>query len=225
MKESTSILLLRTYIIQIVKWYVLIDMMKYCREVFNMSKPVICITSKMRECAFKFAKKIETEKNQYPRLHQSLTVLIETTYVGKLGEICFLKYLIDNGVSQDTQGMFEIFEGQENVDSYDFVQKNGKKVDIKTGYLSKHKRLMVNASQLKNNPKDIYVGVKLYTDKGAPNVAGEADINSWTAACIEGYAFKNDVVNAGSRNWGKASANAIYYDKLRNVDDLIRYFK
>lgn len=193
-------------------------------EVFIMSKPIVKITPKMRECAYHFAVKIETEKNQYARLHQPLTELIETTYVGKLGELAFLSYLNNEGRFPNTNEMFKIYEGQENVDSYDFVQKNGKKVDIKTGYLSKHKRLMVNTSQLKNNPKDIYVGVKLFTNAKAPDTAGEANINSWTSACIEGFAFKDEVVKAGSKNWGKDYANAINYNDLRDVNALVRYF-
>lgn len=175
-----------------------------------MSKPIINITPEMREIAHDFAVKIETKKNQYARLGQPLNELIETTYVGKLGELAFLSYLNSKGIFTDTHDMFEIYEGQENVDSYDFVQKNGRKVDVKTGYLSNHKRLMVNSSQLQNIPKDIYVGVKLFTNDKTPVGAGEADVNSWTTACIEGYVFRNQVVNAGSRYWGKDYANVIY---------------
>lgn len=189
-----------------------------------MSKPIVNITHKMRKRAYDFAKKIETEKNQYARLHQPLKELIETTFVGKLGELAFLSYLNNRGCFPNTHEMFKIYEGQENVDSYDFVQKNGKTVDIKTGYLSKHKRLMVNTSQLKNNPKDIYVGIKLFTNEKTPNIAGEANINSWATACIEGFAFKDEIVKAGSRNWGKDYANAINYNNLRNVNELIKYF-
>lgn len=94
---------------------------------------------------------------------------------------------------------------------------------MKTGYLSRFKRLMVNIFRLKNNPKDIYVGVKLYINAKIPNTAGKTNINSWTTACIETFAFKDGklVVGIGEK---KDFASAINFNNLRDVNDLIRYF-
>ena len=57
-------------------------------------KPIVKITQEMRDVAYKFAYDIEMKNDQYPRLGQNENELVETTYVGKLGELAFLSYLI-----------------------------------------------------------------------------------------------------------------------------------
>lgn len=118
----------------------------------------------MRDVAYKFAYDIEMKHDQCPRLGQNENELVETTYVGKLGELAFLSYLNSKDIFPDTKDLLEIFLGQNNVDSFDFLLRKGHTVDIKTGYLRNHKRLMVNEEQLSQKKKDVYVAVKLLSD-------------------------------------------------------------
>ena len=118
----------------------------------------ICEYDKQR--CLKFAKDIIYSSNQYNRFSQTTQIQIERTYVGKLAELMFLRYLNSNSKSYDEGDMFEIFQGQQNVDSYDFITKEGYTIDIKTASKPFHKRIMVPIDQL-NVKKDIYVGIKL----------------------------------------------------------------
>ena len=187
------------------------------------NKPIIVITEEMRKQAYDFAHQIE-RRNQFNKSEQSMIELREKTYIGKLGELVFLRYLNLMGIEMDAKEIPEIYDGKTKLDSYDFIQKNGKKVQVKTGYLEKHKRLVINARQFKNNPKDIYVGVQLFTGGKSPKILCETDMDSWTHACIEGYAFKREIEKTETRNLGKALAHAIAYNKLRDVNDLVKYF-
>lgn len=187
------------------------------------NKPIIVITEEMRKQAYDFAHQIE-RRNQFNISGQSMNELIEKTYIRKLGELVFVRYLNLVGIEIDAKEILEIYEGKTKLDSYDFIQKNGKKVQVKTGYLEKHERLVINARQFKNNPKDIYVGVQLFTDGKSPKILCETEMDSWTHACIEGYAFKREIEKTETRNWGKALAHAIAYNELRDVNDLVKYF-
>ena len=57
--------------------------------------------------------------------------------------------------------MFDIYEGQANIDEFDFVTLDRRTIDIKTAVFSNHTRLVVPLDQLLNIPKDFYVGIKL----------------------------------------------------------------
>lgn len=76
----------------------------------------------MRRDALQFAKDIILSDNQYSRLlpeniknsndvSTQQKIEIQRTYMGKLGEIVFLKLLNSKGKIVNTQGMFEIYEG------------------------------------------------------------------------------------------------------------------
>ena len=49
--------------------------------------------------------------------------------------------LKENEIDYDEGDMFEIFEGQENADTYDFVTPCKKSIDIKTASLPFHSRI------------------------------------------------------------------------------------
>lgn len=126
----------------------------------------------MRRDALQFAKDIILSDNQYSRLlpeniknsndvSTQQKIEIQRTYMGKLGEIVFLKLLNSKGKIVNTQGMFEIYEGQDNVDSFDFETIDGESVDVKSGFRTIHTRLLVNIQQFDRSPKNYYVGVKL----------------------------------------------------------------
>ena len=57
--------------------------------------------------------------------------------------------------------VLEIYHGKSNVDSYDFITKNQKKVEIKSASKDFHKRIMVPKDQW-HNTKDYYVGIKIF---------------------------------------------------------------
>ena len=182
------------------------------------------ITQEMRDKAYEFATIIEKRKNQYARLGQSEEELIETTYIGKLGELAFLTALHSVDVFPDISGLLDVYEGQENVDLYDFITQDGLTVDIKTGYLPYHSRLMVNEQQFNNIPKDIYVGIKLLASDPIKD-AGKNGKNIWINAVIHGWISHGDLKKYGEfRNFGKAYAYAIIYRKLNSIKLLLDKF-
>lgn len=184
----------------------------------------IKITQEMRDKAYAFAIMIEKGKNQYARLGQSEEELIETTYIGKLGELAFLKALNSCDIFPDISGILDVYEGQENVDSYDFITQDGLTVDIKTGYLPHHTRLMVNKQQFNNIPKDIYVGIKLLASDSI-NDAGKNGKDVWSNAEIHGWISHDDLKEYGEfRNFGKAYAYAIIYCNLNRIELLLDKF-
>ena len=144
------------------------------------------ITEDMKALALDFAKNIILTDNQYSRLlpenvknsHDvslQQKIEIQRTYMGKLGELAFAKFLDEKGKQVDIRGMFQIYEGQTNVDNFDFRTRNGMSVDIKTGFRNIHRRLLVNVEQFENLPKDYYVAVKL----------NAKDVNSGSLTLIE----------------------------------------
>jgi hypothetical protein len=152
-------------------------------------------------------------------------IKIQRTYMGKLGELAFLKLLLSKGKNVNADGMFQIYEGQENVDSFDFVTSDGKKVDVKTGFRTIHTRLLVNIQQFDSNPpKDYYVGVKL----NAVDVNAHQTLVDWdniTLARINGYAEHSYMqTHASIYDFGEGPARWLFYDKLMGIDRLIDEF-
>lgn len=193
------------------------------------------ITEEMKEKALTFAKNIILTDNQYSRLLPSQVresndvtlqskIEIQRTYMGKLGELVFLKYLTENGRSVSTKGMFEVYEGQGNVDHFDFVTKKEHSVDVKTGFRQIHRRLLVNTEQFDNIPKDYYVAVKI----DAMDVDGEQKLVDWeqvSTATIWGYAEHSYMEkHAEIANFGEGPARWLYYNKLLGIDRLLEEF-
>lgn len=193
------------------------------------------VTRNMRERALDFATRIIRTNNQYSRLLPSQVwesndlglrekLEIQRTYVGKIGEMVFLDLLGFKNKNVNTDGMFEIYEGQENVDDFDFITLNDESVDVKTGFRVIHSRLLINVEQFNNLPKDYYVGVKLNgVDVDAANKI--IDLNSITEGIVYGYAeydYLNNHANEG--NYGEGPAKALPYNRLLGIDRLIDMF-
>ncbi len=193
------------------------------------------ITETMKEKALAFAKDIILTDNQYSRLLPSQVresndvtlqnkIEIQRTYMGKLGELVFLKYLTENGRSVSTEGMFEVYEGQENVDHFDFITKSGHTVDVKTGFRQIHRRLLVNTDQFDGIPKDYYVAVKI----DAIDVDGEQKLVDWehiSTATIWGYAEHSYMQRSAKvANFGEGPARWLYYNRLLGIDKLLEEF-
>lgn len=193
------------------------------------------ITEEMKNEALKFAKDIILTDNQYSRLlptevwysndvEVKKKIEIQRTYMGKLGELVFLQYLTEKGKSVSTKGMFEVYEGQENVDDFDFITRSGKTVDVKTGFRRIHKRLLVNTEQFDGKPKDYYVAVKI----DAMDVNSEQKLVDWdniSNAVIWGYAeYSYMRRSAGIGGFGEGPARWLYYNKLLGIDKLLSEF-
>lgn len=181
------------------------------------------VTPDMRQQALGFAENIILGNNQFDRLPNEVAVRIQRTCVGKLGELVFAQILLDRGRNVDFEPMFAIFEGQNNVDGFDFETNNNQTVDIKTGFRANHRLLMVNEQQLRQ-PKGYYVGIKL--NAVDPDLS-ERVINLETidTATVYGYVTHNDLVNANpSRNFGEGYASWLRYTDLRDINELLNQF-
>ena len=182
---------------------------------------VVNINKEMKNLALNFAKKIIQTNNQYSRLlpdgidfnKDKETIEIQRTFLGKLGEIAFLTLLTEKNIEVKTDGMFDVFEGQNNVDSFDFITAKGKSIDIKTGFRSIHTRLLINMEQFNNIPKDFYVAVKIETEDldSSKKIIGYAD-----------YTYLKEYAKIG--NFGEAYAKYVPYEKLLRIDGLIKLF-
>lgn len=192
----------------------------------------VLVSQEMRDSALDFSKKIIITNNQYSRLlpHQAWgntslqqQLEIQRTYIGKLGEIVFLNFLQSTGKNVDVKDMFQIFEGQSNVDSFDFETQDGKTVDIKAGFRKIHTRLLVNTEQFHNIPKNYYVAV-LFNSVETNSNSKLIDLNSVTTCVIKGYASWHDLNSADVRNFGEGPAKYLPYNALRGIDDIINLF-
>lgn len=201
---------------------------------------VVCymveITENMKTEAFDFAKTIILGDNQYSRLlpntirenndvDMQQKIEIQRTYVGKLGELVFLELLNHKKIQVDTTDMFKIFEGEDNVDKFDFELPNKKTIDVKTGFRSNHTRLVINCEQFNNSPKDYYVAVKLNAhDTDYKNKL--VDLDSISKGCIEGfveYSFMKQYGNV--RDLGEGKAKCLDYSRTMGINILLSKFK
>ncbi len=147
----------------------------------------IKITEEMKDKAYEFSKTIISGNNQYNRVQSSEEIRIQRTYAGKLAEMAFLEYIRETNSQYEEEEMFTIFNGQANVDSYDFIDENKNKYDIKAAFLPNHYNISIPMDQINNIPKNFYVGVKLngdYADE--KNDKQLLDVDSITEANIVG---------------------------------------
>lgn len=199
---------------------------KYNKKIYKVE-----VTEKMREFCWDFSERIILGKNQFNRLNPSWTndkekqnlIRTQRTYVGKIGELCFLILLASKNIKIEYDDMFKIFKGQANTDSYDFKTKAGKSIDIKTAFRSFHKNLVVNSEQLKNIPKDFYVGVKLNA-KDAKSNEKIIDDSSINEAIIYGYADLKYLMRLATENLGEGDCTKVNLGRLMNIDKLTDNF-
>jgi hypothetical protein len=117
--------------------------------------------------------------------------------------------------------MFEIFEGQTNVDSFDFKTKNRETVDIKTASKSFHKRIMVPISQWKLE-KNYYVGIKIETN--IEMNSNEIIIDSINGAILYGYCTRSQIGQSKTMSFGEGPCKHYLLDKLDDIDILLDEF-
>lgn len=189
------------------------------------------VTKEMKASSLDFAKAIILSDNQYLRLNPiegnidlQKKVQIQRTYTGKLGELVFSAFLTERGIKHSTDGMFDIYQGQTNVDEFDFKTPHNKTIDVKTGFRKIHTRLLINIEQFTNIPKDYYVGVKLNAND-VDSSHKLVDLDSITSATIFGYAeytyLKQRVKPA---NFGEGLAYAVPYENLLNIERIVSLF-
>lgn len=202
---------------------------------FGVKSYDVEVDDSMRNQALTFAKEIILSNNQYSRLlpenikesgdiSLQIKIEIQRTYMGKLGELAFQKFLVSKGKEVSAEGMLEIYEGQDNVDTFDFKTINGKTVDVKTGFRNIHKRLLVNLEQFNRIPKDYYVAVKLNADDyDSSNKL--VDLSSVDKAIIIGYAEHSYMENSANiYNFGEGPAKYLEYNELKQIDNLLDKF-
>lgn len=171
----------------------------------------------MREKSLNFAKELIDTNNQYNRLKNSTKKRVERTFVGKLAEMAFLKHLHNIGIIYEDKGMFEIYDGQKNVDSFDFKTIYDETIDIKSASKPFHQRIMVPIDQFESISKDYYVGVKLNTKLKNDFIK----INSIHTADIYGYCSYDELEKRITKNFGEYKCKAINLDELEDINDLL----
>ena len=196
---------------------------------FTFIRYKVEVTEEMKEFCWNFSTRIILDGNQFNRLNPDWTnnkelqnlIKIQRTYVGKIGELCFLILLASKNIKTEYADMFEIFEGEENTDSYDFTTRYGQTIDIKTAFRPSHRNLVVNLKQLNRIPKDFYVGVKLdATDLDDDNKI--IDDTSITKATIYGYSEYDYINSLPTANLGEDICKAKKLGGLLSIDRLIK---
>ncbi|GAB6100648.1 hypothetical protein JCM16358_25270 [Halanaerocella petrolearia] len=183
--------------------------------------PTVLITSEMRKKAHNFASNIISGGNQYDRLPTTINERIGRTFAGKLAEYAFLHYLRSQEINYSEGDMFEVFEGQENVDGFDFETDNGRTIDIKCASKPFHSRIMVPIDQFNSIPKDYYIGIKLHSklsDKG------RILTNSITKATISGYCTYKELDQVTTKSFGEGACKHKRLDELNDIETIINMF-
>lgn len=179
------------------------------------------ITLQEKNRCLKFAKEIIQSGNQFNRFNKNEITQINRTYVGKLAEYVFLNFLNDNGIEYEEGDMFEIFEGQQNADNYDFVTINNKSIDIKTASLPFHKKIMIPSSQF-HLRKDYYVGIKLNFKNISGKNINPMDIDNCQ---ICGYIDRSVMENQPTQYFGEGNCKAYSLKNLKPINNLLKLFK
>ena len=114
--------------------------------------------------------------------------------------------------------MFDIFEGSENVDKFDFKTKSGHTIDVKTASKSFHRRIMVPISQW-HLEKDYYVGIKIHTSSDR-----SIKIDSISKATIYGFCTREQIGESETKNFGDGPCKHYLLNDLQNIEDLLAKF-
>lgn len=191
----------------------------------------INIRQEMRNRAYKFSEDIIMQDNQYDRMRpanirdigQRNTIRINRTYVGKLAELCFNEYLNANNIFVNIDDMFTIFEGQNNVDDFDFCLPNARTIDVKAAVFNNHRNLVVPIDQFINTPKSYYVGIK-YECPINGNDYRLINRDIFTRATIRGFCTYDELRNRRIINLGEHDCKAIPLNNLENIRILVNMF-
>lgn len=181
----------------------------------------IKVTMKQKQRCYNFAKEIIEGNNQFNRFAQSNLTQINRTYIGKLAELIFFDYIKSLGIKINEGDMFKIYEGQKNVDAYDFVLPNNKTIDIKTASLPFHKRIMIPIDQFISLKKDYYVGIRLNFSA----IDKKIEPFSIETAIIYGYTTRKILEKKQTSNFGEGNCKAIELTELKDINYIINLFR
>ena len=125
------------------------------------------------ERAAEFARR--SAPTTYNRRRESPERHERNTRIGKLGEIAFAKFLSANGKAlSGSEDMFTVWSDTHRVDEMDFLTSDGKTIDVKTASESFHTRILVPHDQYRRQPKDYYVGVRIFSGETTAEIIGFA---------------------------------------------------
>lgn len=115
--------------------------------------------------------------------------------------------------------MFEDYEWQENVDSFDFETAAGRSVDVKSGFRTIHARLLINTQQFDRSPKNYNVAVKL----NAKDIDAHQKLVDWnniTITVVKGYAEYDYIRNhAEVKKFREGPARWLAYNNLNGIEN------
>lgn len=179
------------------------------------------VNEDMINSCYNFSHRIINGNDQFNRIPATTNERIERTFVGKLSELCFLKFLNQNNKNYPIGTMFTIFPGENNTDGYDFITRYGNyTVDVKCASKPYHRRIMVPIDQFENNPKNFYVGVRINAEIDRyDNII----IHSIRSADIYGYCTYEQLANRQTENFGYP-CKAINLTELINIQSLLNLF-
>lgn len=178
------------------------------------------VTSEEKKRCFEFANSIIRDGNQFNRFNQDIEVQIIRTYVGKLAEYVFYHFLLSKNIKVSEGDMFEVFQGGQNADTFDFVLSNGNTIDIKTASLPYHTRIMIPDSQF-HLRKDFYVGIKLNFKVGFNNLIDPYNIDT---AQIYGYIEREILEIQPSKYFGEGYCKSYPLNQMKAIDELLKMF-
>lgn len=184
------------------------------------------------ERCWSFSEIIITGHNQYDRMMKSglsandrLLYRIKRTFAGKIGEMAFYRFLEQKHIAPgNLDAMFAIFEGETNVDKFDFQTADGATVDVKTAVFVNHKNIPVPYDQFCGIPKDFYVGTKL----DIPSTIRDYD-SMFSSACIKdiyicGFATRAQLQTRPTVNLGEFPCKAMPLAELNDINKLLAMF-
>lgn len=185
------------------------------------------------ERCWTFSEIIIIGRNQYDRMMKrglsasdKLSYRIKRTFVGKVGEMAFYRFLEERNIRPgNLDAMFAIYEGETNVDKFDFQTAEGATVDVKAAVFSNHRRLLVPEDQFFSMPKNFYVGTKL----DIPATIGDYGI-SFTKDCVKdvyicGFATRAELLHCPTTNPGEFPCKGLPLKDLNDIDKLLAMFQ
>lgn len=192
-----------------------------------MSLFEIDIDSEMIQKCYVFAEEIIKMNNQFNRMvplninrSNMEKIRIMRTFAGKLGELCFSQFLTDRNIKHELNGMFDIYTGEENVDKYDFLTRDGELIDIKTAVFPNHSRIVIPIDQFNNMPKEYYVAIKLDVNL-LENKYEDIDPYKIKRAYVYGYCSHKELKNQPTGYLGEFHCKYISLNKLNNILQLV----
>jgi len=126
------------------------------KMIYRFEVPKISITDEMREQALVDEKVLSENYGS-----KTMPLSPRRDYIGSLGEQVFRKFLIESGLKENVDFIYDRTKSGKFGDKYDFLfLKTNKTVDVKATY--GHFDLYVKVDRFKKSPVDYYVLVNIW---------------------------------------------------------------